>query len=428
MYKTFSTLTKILLLLLFAVASQKVKANINAIDFNKVNYPANLQVKIDFLRQNENIYNHWQHDWTNVIPKTEVVENLASLYTELDKISNKTVETDLLLGDIAHYLYNMEVETYFKNAVDNYKKAIAIAPKDYRVYWFLGNHYALSALPVLAINSFKDAVACLPKGVVNTLFWESYASAAVNANMPSTARYAAHQASIAVGQPEIIERKINNLTMNMFKTAPVDTTIKAQNLWNLASREHNILNFTNRLLGFKLSIDSTWKFRFGDYDKKGSFAMLMPNKASAQNGNTIGYSMLVMVKMAADTQTLAKFLDVFTAKHKNRKPMTFDVGPYTNCMAYEITDPNIYANMGGSHNYVIAVERAAPDYPGMLLEAPMPLPKNNNKDFAYYRAAQKYARVKEKLYYMILLDTCEDIHTESLAVFKEFLKNGITIE
>lgn len=426
MYKTCA-LVKTVLLLLFVIASQKTSANINAIDFSKVNYPAALQVKIDFLKNNEGIYNHWVHNWTNATPKTEVIDNLTSLYAELDKITNKTVETYLLQGDIAHYLYNMEVETYYKNAVESYKKAAEIAPNDYRVYWFSANHYALSANPVKAVVGFKMALNYLPKGPVNTLFWTEYSNACANANMPVTARYAAHQVSLAVGKREQVETNVFNVTARVLKTVPADTTIKATNLWAFSGRQNSLLRFNNTLLGFKLSIDSTWKFRFGDYQNKGTFAMLEPHKETAANGRLITYSMLVMAKLAAEGQSLQQYMDGFT-KGKKIKPVSLNVGAINNCMAYEITDPAIYADMGGSHNYAIAFERTEPEFAGMLLENPMAIPKSNNTNVAYYRAPQRYLRVKDKIYYLIVLDTCEDIHDQSLAVFKDFLKTGIVVE
>ncbi len=367
------------------------------------------------------------HNWTNSIPKTEVIDNLTTIYAEVDKISNKTADTYLLLGDVSHYLYNMEVETYYKNAVDNYKKAAEVAPKDYRVYWFIGNHYALSAVPLLAINCYRMAFTCLPKGPVNTLFWTEYANACANANMPVTARYAAHQVSLAVGKREKVETEVINATARVLKTVPVDTTIKAKNLWAFTGRQNSILNFSNPLLGFKLFIDSTWKFRFGDYQKQGTFAMLEPHKETAQNGRLITYSMLVMAKLAAEGQSLQQFSEGFT-KSKNIKPVSFNVGQINNYIAYEITDPAIYADMGGSHNYAIFFERTEPEFAGMLLETPMALPKSSGTNVAYYRAPQRYVRLKDKIYYMILLDTCEDIHDQSLAVFKDFLKNGILVE
>src|ERR1019366_1647108 len=130
------------------------------------------------------------------------------LYNGVDKLPAKNAETELLLGDVAHYLYNMEVDEYYQKAVDHYLQAKALAPEDYRLYWFLGNHYALSANQVLSIQTFQTAMKYLPKRSVHELFWADYSVACTDASMPGTARYAAHQSSIIAGKMTYIEEQI----------------------------------------------------------------------------------------------------------------------------------------------------------------------------------------------------------------------------
>src|ERR1700743_540123 len=122
------------LMLLSSLTFQKAYGNVNAIDFSQIKYPANLQGQIDFLKSHEYIYNRWVHDWNADIPKQKVIDNLTGLSIELNKLTGKNAETYLLLGDIAHYLYNMEVEEYYQKAIDNYNLAKSLSPKDYRVY------------------------------------------------------------------------------------------------------------------------------------------------------------------------------------------------------------------------------------------------------------------------------------------------------
>jgi hypothetical protein len=63
------------------------------------------------------------------------------------------------------------------------------------------------------------------------------------------------------------------------------------------------------------------------------------------------------------------------------------------------------------------------------LEIPVEIakPKGGAAGMAVYRAPQIYRRISSKIYYLILLDRCEDIHEESKAVFNDFLRN-VTIE
>jgi hypothetical protein len=76
---------------------------------------------------------------------------------------------------------------------------------------------------------------------------------------------------------------------------------------------------------------------------------------------------------------------------------------------------------------MIAIARDEPEQPGMLLETVNAFPAGNGK-IAYYTVEQHYSRIKGKLYYLLLLDSCGYIHDESLAVFKDFIENGLLIE
>src|SRR5271170_6427635 len=120
---------RITLILLFTSSFFYGYCNVNGIDFSKVAYPKTLQDQVDFLRENDGIYNHWVHNWTNKIPKETVIGKLTSLYNELEKIPAKNTETELLLGDIAHYLYNLETEAYYQKALDHYQAAKSMSPE-----------------------------------------------------------------------------------------------------------------------------------------------------------------------------------------------------------------------------------------------------------------------------------------------------------
>jgi hypothetical protein len=419
-----ATRAKTILLFLFAFIVQQACGNINAIDFSQVKYPKELQEQVIFLRSNDGIYNHWVHDWTDKTPKTKVIENLTFLYTELDKLP-KNVETDLLLGDIAHYLYNMEVEAYYQKAVDNYLAAKALAPKDYRVYWFLGNHYSLSANQVLSIQTYQTAMQYLPSPTAHALFWADYSIACANASMMGTAKYAAHQASVISGTRSYIEDQILTITNSTIKTPHLDTTLKSTDIWGIYGTQGSHFLINNWIIGTNLSIDSTWNYQVGDFKNRQTYITIQPNEGTAKNGAKIGYTILLLSQVPKAAVTLSQFLSNSTSQYKNKKPVNFTVGNVKNCVAYEIKDPSVYQRWGGGHMYAIAFERNAPAFPGMALETPVETPKNGGNEVTYYRAPQKFGRLKSRIYYLILLDSCEYIHAESAAVFKSFLDSMV---
>jgi tetratricopeptide (TPR) repeat protein len=422
-------LIRINLLVFFLIfLVQRSSANVNAIDFSKINYSKKSQKKVEFLRSNDSLFNHYVHDWTYDMPQKEVTETLSSLYKELDKLPEKNIETELLLGDIAHYMFNLDDETYNEKAVDHYKQAITLAPNDYRGYWFLGNHYALSANMQLSLQSYKTAMQYLPAPPSTSLFWADYAIACSYANMPGNATYAAHQASIIEGKRTNIEDQIFIINNNSLRTLHSDTTIDAKEMWSVNGKQGNKLLLFNRLLGARIVIDSTWGVQLTDYKNWSSYITVKPHAAIAKSGQSVSYSISLLAQVPDSRETLQQFLDKFTPDTKFKKPVTFTVGGIKNCIGYEIQAPSFYPQNGGGHSYLIAVERKQPEFPGKALEDPLDLSKSDDKSpVNYYLAPAIYNRINAKLYYYILLDSSEDIHDESLAVFKGFLDN-LTLE
>ena len=427
MHSPLKKLSFILIPSLFFIFSS-AWANINAIDLNKVNYPAILQEKIDFLVKNQDFYNRWMHDWNAPIPKTTVVETLTSLYTGINKISNKNIETYLLLGDISHYLYNMEIEEYYQKAVDNYKQAAALAPADYRTYWFLANHYALSNEQIQSIQVYLHALKLLPSPSAHPLFWADYAVACMNAAMYGTAAYAARESSKIEGVTSYIENEITPVIKRTLRTPPADTTIAINDMWGIAGKQNDKIIFTNFLLGSRLSVDSTWNVNFGGYGNRVGYVSLTPHKAKTKKGAEVSYTILFLAETPKANESLQQFSDKFNARYKVKQPIHLDAENFKDAIATEIYESSMYTDMGGGHLYTIAIERPQPEFPGMLLEAPAEAPKGNSKAATYYKVNRKYSRLSGPMYYFVSLDSCEAINPESLAVFKDFLKNGLLIE
>lgn len=418
---------KFILSMLLIVFALNANANVNFIDFSKISVPKKLQYQFDFVRHNDSLYNHWVQEWNYNTPQKEVIEILETSYKALDKLPQKNLETELLLGDIAHYIFNMSVTSYYQKALDHYTLAMNIAPEDYRVYWFLGNHYALADNQFLTLQTYQTAIKMLPESKVTSLFWADYAQACFDANMPGTALYAARQASKISGKMTAIEEQV--LTSNYLSSPNSDTSMYAKAMWSVNGKQGNKLIFCNRFLGTRMVMDSTWELRIGDYKKQMSYLTINPPAATAKTGEKIGYSMLLMTKIPEANESLQQFLDKMTVKTQNKKPMAFTAGNLKNCLVYEMKEPELYPQFGGRHMYAIAVERKQPEYPGLALETPLETitVKGEKVEPTYYISQTKYTRVNSSLYYYIFVDSVEAIHEESLSVLKDFVSN-LTLE
>jgi hypothetical protein len=88
----------------------------------------------------------------------------------------------------------------------------------------------------------------------------------------------------------------------------------------------------------------------------------------------------------------------------------------------------MYQDIGGGHWYMIGIERDRPKYAGLLLENPVALPKGNPNEITYYRASDCKDRFNGKIFYAIMLDSCEYINEQSFSIFKSLFDNQIIIE
>jgi hypothetical protein len=101
---------------------------------------------------------------------------------------------------------------------------------------------------------------------------------------------------------------------------------------------------------------------------------------------------------------------------------------YLNSLNLELKDKNMYQDIGGAHMHMIAINRARPKYAGLLLEQPMTIPQGETNKMTFYKAGDSKDRFDGQIYYVIMLDACEDIYDEAYRVFKETFEKQIIIE
>jgi hypothetical protein len=133
----------------------------------------------------------------------------------------------------------------------------------------------------------------------------------------------------------------------------------------------------------------------------------------------------VLVRAAQPGETLQQFLDTFSEKTSDEQKITTDLNKKYGGLAYEWKDSSAYPDCGGGHGYAIAIERDVPQFPNLKLETPLEMPKSKQREVSYFIMNGRYERLNSKLYYFILMDSCEKIHDESTAVFNNFLSNLI---
>lgn len=402
----------------------QVSANVNYIDISKISSDSKLIVAFNFVKDNTKYYDHWTTDWSYDKPKENLIKQLRDYFKDFSALTTKNEETYLLLGDIAHYLYNMDDTTYYSIAVKNYDAAVKSNPADYRCYWFLGFHYALSNVPTLAIDNLMKAEKLLPPEQPAD-FWNDYALATAVTNMPSHCIYAMDKVKSISGKEGSFQQQLGETIYKRIIPMDKNETYKKEDVWTASQGDK--ITFTSRPLGIKILVDSTWDLQIYDYQKNQGVFIITPPTIANKKGKEIHYTVAILMKTANDNEKLSDYINKFVSKYSDKKHITFS-DKYDKMIAYEIHDKTMYQDIGGGHLYMIGIERNAPNYPGLLLENPATMPKGNAGEVTYYTASDSKDRFKGKIFYAIMLDSCEDINEQSLAIFKTLFNNQIIIE
>ena len=403
----------------------KLYGNINYIDFNKIENHEKYESYFSFIKNNVEYYDHWAPEWKYDKNKNELILKLKDAYLTFSSIPRKDVELYLLKGEIAHYLYNLDVASYFDSAVNNFTEAIKINPQDFRATWFLANHYALGNEQEKSIDFFFKAQDMRPL-VKPGDFWEEYAFAMAVAQMPSHTMFAIDKIRSVTGKESYFEANVWPAIYSQMKTLEKDSSYKKEEIWNAVNGE--MATFFSRPLGIKLLVDTSWNLTIYDYSNHQGAFIIDPPSLRSKKSAEIGYTIAIMMSVADSDQKLENYIDKFGKKYSDKKRIT-TFNKYDKMIAYEIHDKTMYANAGGGHMVMIAIERDMPKYPGLLIENPVTLDKDQEKGkVSYYTASNFKNRFKSKIFYLLLLDTCEDIYSQSFSIFKTLFDKQIIIE
>ena len=415
---------KILIFLIGILMSINTFSNVNYIDISKISKESKLVEAFNYIKDNQKYYDQWTNEWKYDISQKDLIKNLRDCYTTFSSDTTKNEELFLLLGDIAHYLYNLNDSTYYQLAISNYNSAIEINPNDFRGYWFLGYHFVTSNVPTSGIDNFIKAEQLIPTKQPAD-FWNEFAISAALTNMPSHCIFAMDKVKSISGTAGSFELQQGPSIYKKIIDVDKDMSYKKEDIW-LASKGEKI-TFTSRPLGIKILVDPAWELSMYDYKNHNSAFILNPPAIKSKKGKEINYTVAIIVKSANNSDVLDDYINSMTSKYPNKNKIAFS-DKYEKMVVYEMKDKDMYKDMGGGHIYMIGIERNSPMYPGLLLENPVTLPKGDTGNVVFYKATESKDRFKGKIFYAIMLGSCEDINVQSLSIFKTLFENQIIIE
>ncbi|NQY30902.1 MAG: hypothetical protein HRT69_15720 [Flavobacteriaceae bacterium] len=413
----------LLVLAIILFINNKVFANINVIDFEKIHYINEIKEDLNFIIENQHIFNHWSPNWGYKFTKKEGLEILKKIQT-ISESKAQNVEELLLTGVLSHFRYNLEDEDQFSIAESYYEKAIKLNSTNYKPYWFLGNHYAHSGKSVEATSNFLLAEK-YNKNIKDAEFWQDYAFSFYLSGMLSHSVKGLNNADI-LGKPSSNEETFMTAIKEKLKKPDSKKEYEPQDIWDYKPNGKKA-DFTSRALGMKFTVDTTWSYNLSRFSNKTATIIINPLSEKNEKGKDIDYTIMLMIHIPEKKETIEQYSERFIKKY-DTKIASKILNHFNPKLSYEIVDKNLYSNIGGAHIQFTAIEKNTPLYPGLQLETALSLPKNTSNGselVKLYRLESKYDRFEGNIQYILILDTCEDIYEKSLKVYLKFLDSLI---
>ncbi|WP_231133355.1 hypothetical protein [Capillibacterium thermochitinicola] len=397
-------------------------ARLNNIAKEKLDLTAELEAVLAEIEAIESLVYAWTPEWNYATPKEDVIALITSGYKLLAEhaaLHPDNGELYLLMGLLAHYGYQLDLEEFYQLAEDAYTKAAALDPGDFRPRWFMAMHRIKAIQVVEGMEVLLAIAAAHQPAELPPEFWEDYAYAAVLASMPSHAVMALTYAHEILGYAGYMERLLGQIVQNRFLPLPAEASVDNEKLWQFYADETGF-KLVNRLFGFSLTIPAEWDVRVGPMQNRSVAVLVKPPGKRGFQGSVLP-SILLFARRPEVGETLDDFLSTVLGGQAVR-----ELGSMDGRKTYELETPELYPAEGGGYCYVTGDQRTAPRFPGILLEEPRDVPRQG-EGVHYYAAGPVYRRFDGEIYYLLLLDTALSVKEEALRDYQQVLA-GLVIE
>jgi len=404
-------------------------ADVAAIHADKLPQETAVLAALDDAKQLEPYSHSWTNKWQYSVAKEEVATRLGKDLGFLTiAVKNHPDNSELLLltGLVARYAYNLDIEGSHKMALNALEQAQKLAPSDIRAPWFRAtlncqsNQHNAGAEEFLSIEASQDWEK-LP-----IAFWDDYIDCAVMTNMPAHAlRAADHQEKLHAAESKM-RTALVDVAHKHFDAFDPMKTYEPKDVWHGTKIGEDIV-LTGTSCGLRLHVRGDWKIKNLALEKRECAAYFGSGYYHAVTRD-LGPSVIAVVKQPASNETLQDLFKKYITKADAYTPFTPSKCPVASCAGMIATLKNMYGTDGDGKVTMVAFEREQPEFPGLIFETPMEVPKSNGgEQVQYYRPNQTQQRMPGKLYYLIMLDAASAIEEPAMKDFDFFLTN-LTVE
>lgn len=364
----------------------------------------------------------WSSEWRYAIPKNEVASRLSTSLLSLKQALKSNPDNEellLLIGLVAHYAYNVDVEGTFDLAMNSFQSARALSPMDHRPDWFLATFACESNQVKEGMEKFLTIEDAHGWQQLSPGFWDDYIHCGLIANMPAHVLRAGQYAARLNARPSKDRDSLLELAGKRFKKSDPNTTYGSAEAWASENRGSQTI-FTSTIFGISISSNGNWKAKVGDVDKGLGLVQFQMEPRPGRSGQVYP-NILVIVRPPKPGESLADFQQSIV-KGKSSKPADVSFCPSQDCLGAEIVEPSMYKVEGDGHFVMTVFRRDSPEYPGLLFEVSGGPPISGSDQPQYFHPIERLRRLDGPLYYLVGLDSAESVLVQAKSDYESFLK------
>jgi len=383
-----------------------------------------VQSAYDDVASMENMLQAWSPEWKYSTPKEQVMARVDVGLKGLEKAAERWPENEelqLLLGLVAHYSYNLDVQESYEVAVHSFEKAAKLAPQDYRPRWFLGNHECQSLAIKAGMERFLSVVRESQWDQLAPEFWDDYLTCAHSANIPAHTLRAADHANKLDPDHAGSRQFLVDASQKRFTASSPATSYDNKQVWR-ATKTGSEVRFASLMFGLEFSTPGNWKIDLSGAKDGATTAVIEVGPYRGKAGQVFP-NFAIIARPAKTGESLADFLKAAAPHRVQIKTTAPPACPAQECSAAEGVLPGGYKAEGDALVTIVAFKRGEPEYPGLTFEQPMDLPKTEDGRVHYFLANERLRRLSGTLYYLVMLDTADSVKAPAQEAFLAFLKS-----
>ena len=248
--------------LLVGLCSSTAFAELHDIDPAKLSNAESIDKTYREVLALEPYVKHWEPKSPKDAPRRDSrVKTLAKAIDQLKSADHSNPDQEelvLLLGMVAQYGHNVDIDGAAQLGIDSYKRAHTIAPSDIRPDWFLGIHQCEYGDLVGGMTKLLATEQQAKKGSLPATFWDDYLTCATVSNMPFHALHAIQQiraSGVVLSHRQSVIEETNN---RLFIQSIQDKEYDSKQVWSVEQNDKSQFVFTSEICGLRFRAAPTW--------------------------------------------------------------------------------------------------------------------------------------------------------------------------